>query len=128
VAFWHSGAGMSDRRLVYSTESGRLDKGAAARRSDRRCARGHKATGSPPAGEGVRIRREKKGRGGKTVCVVYGLPLPEPEARALLSRLKRRLGCGGAWREGVIEIQGDHRETLLALLEREGFKVKLAGG
>ena len=124
---------MSDRRLVYSTEAGRLDQSAKSDR-DRRAGKGakrrrHGAAGAkPPAGEGVRIRREKKGRGGKTVCVVYGLPLAEAEARALLSRLKRKLGCGGAVRDGALEIQGDHREALMALLEAEGFRPKLAGG
>ncbi len=97
--------------------------------------RGKPAKSSPAATairkagkEGVRIRREHKGRGGKTVSVIDGLALSEAEARALLKRLKGRLGTGGTFRNGVLEIQGDHREALRSLLEAEGHAVKLAGG
>jgi len=62
------------------------------------------------------------------VCVIHGLPLSPDERKALLGRLKRKLGCGGAMRGEALEIQGDHREALLALLEAEGYRAKLAGG
>lgn len=81
-----------------------------------------------PAKQGVRIRRESKGRGGKTVCIIDGLSLPEAEMKQLLKRLKARLGTGGAVKSGCLEIQGDHRSKLLQLLEKEGHTAKLAGG
>jgi len=116
-----------DRRLVYSTEYGPLD-GPATKKKRKKAA---SPTGSHiknPAKKGVRIRREVKGRGGKTVCVIDGLSLPEAEMNQLLKRLKARLGTGGAVKGGCLEIQGDHRDKLLQLLEKEGFKAKLAGG
>jgi len=115
---------MSDRkRLVYSTETGSLRKRSKQTKSSA------DTTAIRKAGkQGVRIRRESKGRGGKTVSVIDGLALNEAEARVLLKRLKGRLGTGGAFKNGVLEIQGDHREALRSLLEAEGYAVKLAGG
>jgi translation initiation factor 1 len=82
-----------------------------------------------PAGDGiVRVRRETKGRGGKTVTTVSGVPLGGEALRNLASDLKRRCGTGGTVKDGVIEIQGDHRETIVADLSRRGFTAKLAGG
>ncbi len=122
-------------RLVYSTEHGQIDKYGQDdkprhRKSGKK--RNQQASHAPaiknPNKQGVRIRREAKGRGGKTVCVIDGLNLPESELKALLKRLKARLGTGGAIKNNNIEIQGDHREKLLTLLENEGHKAKLAGG
>lgn len=76
----------------------------------------------------VRIRRETSGRKGKGVTTVSGVPLAEQELKQLAKQLKQQCGTGGALKDGVIEIQGDHREKLKALLEAQGFKVKLAGG
>jgi len=119
-----------DRRLVYSTEHGSHGKPM----QDRDTKKG-KAKSQPqapaikdPAKQGVRIRRESKGRGGKTVCVIEGLSLSGGGLKALLKRLKGQLGTGGAIKDGDIEIQGDHREKLLILLEQEGIKAKPAGG
>jgi len=82
-----------------------------------------------PRGDGVvRVRREIQGRGGKTVTTVSGVGLPEAELRELAGELKRRCGSGGSVKDYVIEIQGDHREAVVAELERRGFTVKLAGG
>jgi len=84
---------------------------------------------SAPAGDGiVRVRRETKGRGGKTVTAVSGVPLGGEALRSLASDLKRRCGTGGTTKDGVIEIQGDHRDTIVAELSRRGFTAKLAGG
>lgn len=76
----------------------------------------------------VRIRRETSGRKGKGVTTVTGVPLAEEALKDLAKRLKKMCGTGGALKDGVIEIQGDHRDKLKAALESEGFKVKLAGG
>ncbi len=83
----------------------------------------------PTATDGVvRIRRESKGRGGKTVTVVTGIPLPVEALRELAGELKRRCGSGGTVKEGIVEIQGDHADLLLAELQTRGFTVKRAGG
>ena len=82
-----------------------------------------------PRGDGVvRVRRETQGRGGKTVTTVSGVGLASDELLALASDLKRRCGTGGSVKDYVIEIQGDHREAIVAELEKRGFTVKLAGG
>lgn len=81
------------------------------------------------AGDGVvRVRRETKGRSGKTVTTVSGVPLPEAELRHLAKDLKRRCGSGGSLKDAVIEIQGDHRDALVKELEAQGYSVKRAGG
>ncbi len=76
----------------------------------------------------VRVRREVKGRRGKTVTTISGTALPEDELRSLAGELKRRCGTGGSTKDGVIEIQGDHRDALVADLESRGYTVKRAGG
>lgn len=117
------------KRLVYSTEHGSLGKpmrGKGKKKPQQQQAQG---TGiKNPVKHGVRIRREVNGRGGKTVSVIDGLPLPDGALKVLLRKFKGQLGTGGAVKNGILEIQGDHREKLLHLLEREGYKVKLAGG
>jgi translation initiation factor 1 len=76
----------------------------------------------------VRVGREVAGRGGKGVSVISGLPLAAADLAALASRLKRLCGAGGAVREGVIEIQGDHRDRLVAELRLLGYDAKRSGG
>jgi translation initiation factor 1 len=76
----------------------------------------------------VRVGREVAGRGGKGVSVISGLPLAAADLEALASRLKRLCGAGGAVRNGVIEIQGEHRDRLVAELCRLGYDAKRAGG
>jgi translation initiation factor 1 len=110
--------------LVYSTDSGRHcpDCGKPA---------GNCTCGTPvlPEGDGIaRVRRESKGRGGKTVTTVTGVPLPLEDLKVLATSLKRRCATGGALKDGVIEIQGDHVELLLAELIRQGFKARKSGG
>ena len=108
-------------RLVYSSGKGRVgapNPASPQPSSPRR-----------PQGDGIaRVRREVKGRRGKTVTTISGLPLADDALRALAAELKRTCGSGGAVKDGVIEIQGDHRETLLTALESRGHKAKLAGG
>ena len=111
--------------MVYSTERGLVCPTCRLPMAGCRCGKKEPA----PAGDGiVRVRRETKGRGGKTVTTVSGLPLGGEALRNLASDLKRRCGTGGTIKEGVIEIQGDHRETIVADLSRLGFTAKLAGG
>lgn len=81
-----------------------------------------------PADGVARVRRETAGRHGKTVTAVHGLRLGEAALRELASELKRLCGTGGSAKDGVIEIQGDHREGIRAELEARGYTVKLAGG
>ncbi|MDP9665816.1 UNVERIFIED_ORG: translation initiation factor 1 [Pseudomonas cremoricolorata] len=82
-----------------------------------------------PEGDGIaRVRRESKGRGGKTVTTVTGVPLPADQLKELAATLKRRCGTGGALKDGVIEIQGDHVQLLLDELSKQGFKAKKSGG
>jgi len=82
-----------------------------------------------PKSDGVvRIARQTKGRKGKGVCLVTGLPLDQEGLEALAKQLKQRCGAGGAVKDCVIEIQGDHRETLALELKKLGYTVKLAGG
>jgi translation initiation factor 1 len=69
-----------------------------------------------------------KGRGGKTVTTISGVPLPRDELKQLAAELKRLCGSGGSLKEGVIEIQGDHGDTLLAELRARGYTTKRSGG
>ncbi|HZV81080.1 MAG TPA: translation initiation factor Sui1 [Geobacteraceae bacterium] len=118
-------SGSDNARLVYSTESGRICPHCSRPVGGCVC----RKTKGVPAGDGiVRIRRETKGRGGKTVTVVTGIPLDEAGIKALAGELKRRCGSGGTSSDGIIEIQGDHRELLMTELTRRGYRVKLAGG
>ena len=112
-------------RPVYSTESGRLCP--QCHRPVAGCVCGDQRPSS--TGDGVvRIRRETKGRGGKTVTVIDGIPLAPAELKALARELKKRCGVGGSSDSERIEIQGDFREVLQRELEARGFTVKLAGG
>ncbi len=76
----------------------------------------------------VRVRREKKGRRGKTVTTLTGIPLPPDELKDLAKELKQRVGSGGAVKNGVIEIQGDHCDVLVEELRSRRYKIKRAGG
>lgn len=110
--------------LVYSTEFGKTCP--ACRQPVESCTC-HEET--MPEGDGiVRISRESKGRGGKLVTLVTGVPLIGAELKTLAKELKKKCGVGGALKDGVIEIQGDQRELLLAELSKRGFTVKKAGG
>ncbi|WP_314155071.1 stress response translation initiation inhibitor YciH, partial [Rouxiella badensis] len=76
----------------------------------------------------VRIQRQTSGRKGKGVCLITGVDLDDAALDKLAAELKKKCGCGGAVKDGVIEIQGDKRDLLKQLLEAKNFKVKLAGG
>jgi translation initiation factor 1 len=82
----------------------------------------------PPAGQEAHIRREKKGRGGKTVTVVYNLRLAPDALKALGKHLRQVCGTGGTVKDGTIEIQGDHRERVAEALKQAGYRTKFTGG
>lgn len=110
--------------LVYSTDTGRLCPDCQKPIAECICSKM-----VVPEGDGtVRIRRETKGRGGKTVTVISGVPLALDELKTLAAQLKKRCGTGGTLKDGVIEIQGEHVDLLMAELINQGFKVKRSGG
>jgi translation initiation factor 1 len=105
-----------DPNLVFSTDGGDLRKASG------RTARAPATTG--PA----KVRREVSGRRGKTVTTVSNLPVDDDGLRELAGRLKKRCGVGGSAKDGVIELQGDHRDAVVELLRASGYLVVLAGG
>jgi len=105
----------NDSVLVFSTDSGRITPQAESEQL--------------PQGDGiVRLKRETKGRKGKGVITVNGLLLDAKGLKALGKDLKKLCGCGGAVKDGIIEIQGDQRDVIKSFLEKKGFTVKLSGG
>lgn len=107
--------GDNNSRLVYSTETGRINEPDAAPER--------------PKGDGiVRIQRQTSGRKGKGVCLITGIDADDATLKKIAAELKAKCGCGGSVKEGIIEIQGDKRDLIKSLLEAKGMKVKLAGG
>ena len=117
----HSTAG----GLVYSTDAGRMCP--VCRKALAQCLC-RQTRPFPPSDGIVRVSRETKGRGGKSVTVVKGVPLAEPALVQLGKQLKAACGSGGTVKDGVIEVQGDHLASLIELLKKQGFTVKQAGG
>ena len=106
---------MSDSVLVYSTDVGGIKE--------------ERASVVRPKGDGVvRIQKQTSGRKGAGVSVITGLDLSDEELKKLAAELKKRCGCGGSVKNGMIEIQGEKRDLLKQLLEQKGFTVKLSGG
>ena len=116
----------NNARLVYSTDLGRMCP--ACRQPAAACA--CRAQAAPiERGDGVvRVSRESKGRGGKTVTLVRGLALDAVAMAELGKRLRSACGAGGTAKDGVLEVQGDHAVRVAELLEAEGWIVKHAGG
>ena len=107
-------------RLVYSTES---------LSGDKRTAKAGKKKSTGPKGDGiVRVERSTKGRKGKGVTLITGLPLEGIPLKELAKKLKQKCGTGGTVKNGVIEIQGDHRDLLVEQLKTLGYKAVKAGG
>lgn len=110
--------------LVYSSETGLIKQNQSQTPKKSK----QQTIIATPVDGTVRLRRETKGRGGGTVIVVSGILLPETALKELAGALKKRCGCGGTVKNGIIEIQGDHRDLLLLELQSRGYRVKLAGG
>ncbi|MEP6952429.1 MAG: stress response translation initiation inhibitor YciH [Solirubrobacteraceae bacterium] len=106
-----------DAKVVWSSDNGDLrkarDPGLKARRE---------------AGGRVKVRRETSGRRGKAVTAVYDVPLDDAGLKELAGRLKKRCGVGGSVKDGVVELQGDHRDVVVEVLRADGYDVVLAGG
>lgn len=112
--------------LVYSTDAGRMCP--TCRRPVAQCSC-RRAAGLVPAGDGfVRVRRETKGRGGKAVTVVLGVPVDAAGLVKLGQQLRTACGSGGTVKDGTIEVQGEHVERVMALLQPLGYTVKRSGG
>jgi translation initiation factor 1 len=111
--------------LVYSTEHGRICHGCSQPMAACAC----KAKPAPTKNDGiVRVGRETKGRKGSGMTIITGLSLGPVALKDLGSQLKKKCGTGGTVKDGIIEIQGDHRELLVEELQRLGYTVKRAGG
>ena len=111
-------------RLVYSTGVGKICEGCGWPERDCKCSSRAAASESVPDRIDAKLRMEKKGRGGKTVTVVYDLPRNAAFLKELCSELKKTCGTGGAVDDGAIELQGDLRDRVREVLTKKGFRVK----
>jgi len=109
-----------DSNLVWSSDGG-------DRRKDRERGRPASSAGGGAGGR-VKVRREVAGRRGKAVTTVSNVPVDDAALKELAGRLKKRCGVGGSAKDGVIELQGDHRDVVVEVLRAEGYDVVLAGG
>ena len=118
-------------RLVYSTDGGRVNTCPICGQPYQQCRCEQSATQQTATNKSdgiVRIMRDRKHRGGKTVTVITGVPASNEAITALAQQLKKLCGSGGTVKDGVIEIQGDHCEKVQARLSELGYRVKRAGG
>ena len=111
--------------LVYSTDAGRMCPDCRQSVASCKCSQNKPVAKTDGV---VRVSRETKGRGGKSVTLVKGLALDEPALAVLGKQLKTACGSGGTVKGGVIEVQGDHADTLVAVLQKQGYNAKRAGG
>lgn len=116
---------MSDYELVYSDDPNFKKRCPKCGKFPCACP---KSSDLRPSDHTLKLRLEKNGRGGKTVTVIFELPANEAYFKDLEKKLKALCGSGGAYKNSMIDIQGDHREKIKSFLEKLGFKVKLAGG
>lgn len=110
---------MSNNKTVWSSEDGDVRKKEE-----------HSANTKslPPQQQTIYLHRESSGRGGTPVSLVKNLVLSADDLKALAKKLKQQCGTGGTIKDGVIEIQGEHREKIAGILQKLGYKVKIAGG
>ena len=120
---------MDNSRLIYSTESGKICPLCQKPVSECTCKKKKSISQTNIKYDGIiRVQREVKGRKGKTVTTVSAFQLADDELKNLAAQLKRRCGTGGSVKDGLIIIQGDHRDTLITELKNLGFRAKIAGG
>ncbi len=129
--------GGDDSDLVWSSDQGDLrceggKAGGAGRKGGKGGRKNRKGAGdvrsAPAPGTRIKVRRETSGRRGKTVTTVSDIAMGEAEIKALAAELKKLCGVGGTARGGVIELQGDHRDKVLARLAEKGLNAVAAGG
>jgi translation initiation factor 1 len=119
---------MANSRLVYSTESGKICPSCHKPVSECTCKKKKPRSQTNIKYDGIiRVQREVKGHKGKTVTTVSAYQLADNELKNLATQLKRRCGAGGSVIDGIITIQGDHRDTLITELKSRGFKAKISG-
>jgi translation initiation factor 1 len=112
-------------RLVFSTDHGRTCP--VCKKHLDRCTCGDKSP--QPAGDGiVRVGRSTKGRKGKGVTVIAGIPADADQLKRIAKKLKQKCGSGGTVKDGTVEIQGDHRDALVKELQSMGYTVRRSGG
>jgi len=109
----------SESRTVWSSDQGDVRKPEPVH---------SKVKSLPPGQQTVYLHRDSKGRGGGVMTLVKNLVLSEEDVKDLAKKLKQLCGSGGTVKEGVIEIQGEHREKIAEALKKMGYKVKIAGG
>ncbi len=117
---------LKNSTLVYSTEYGKICPDCGKPIKKCLCSQ-HKNTAQIKNDGIVRLSRETKGRKGKGVTLISGIPLDTKELKNIAKSLKKKCGCGGSLKNGIIEIQGDHRDTLEKELASLGYKIKRAG-
>jgi translation initiation factor 1 len=115
-------------RIVYSTDGGRVTSCPTCGQSYKQCRCGQSTSTTKKSDGFVRLMRDRKGRGGKTVTVITGVPGDDAALSTLAQQLKKLCGSGGTIKESAIEIQGDHCDKVQAKLVELGYKVKRVGG
>jgi translation initiation factor 1 len=116
---------VASTRIIYSTGIGSLCPNCRRPVRECVCPKGAPGAAKPSS---IRVGRETQGRAGKGVTTVTGLPLSVADIEALATKLKKRCGSGGTVRNGIIEIQGDHRDAIVAELIKMGWQAKRSGG
>jgi len=116
---------IKNTRLVYSSDP---DVEVMPRRKQKRKPAKKETTFKVPNDGIIRVFLERKGRKGKSVTLLRGLSGNANTKKTMLKQLKSKLGAGGALKNDVIEIQGDHRDRVIVILEKLGHKAKKAGG
>ena len=120
---------MNNFQLIYSTDTGKICSLCQKPVSECICKKKKSRSQTNIKYDGIiRIQREVKGRKGKIVTTVSGFQINADELKNLVTQIKRRCGTGGSVKDGLLIIQGDHRDTLLSELKNRGFKAKIAGG
>lgn len=119
----------SDSELVWSSDGGdfRPEQKRSKKKGKKRPSQAS-APAPAQAGSTIKVKRETSGRKGKTATTISEIPLDEADTKALARRLKQHCGVGGTARGSSIELQGDHRDKVIAFLEKEGHRAVKAGG